>query len=267
MTRFDLGMQKHYDEDLGYRALYERALTTPVPRTPGHPFEIEDLFLAPDALGAALRRPLVQILDDQADGFAGAADLDDALLDSVLGALLDGALGAAIMARWGSHFWPLHFSMQRLRSSSEMAALQRPVNSSRWHCDAGPTHHLRIIVYLSDAAAHDSGTWVASRAWTLAAARTGYVFCHRDERVRDLAEILPGHPTEGVAECLRPDAGGGLLFEPGQILHRSQLPSYGHRDALHMGLVPGFAPWREFVREHADFLRTQGREHHFPRLM
>ncbi|HNP28147.1 MAG TPA: hypothetical protein PKK23_03830 [Nitrospirales bacterium] len=112
-----------------------------------------------------------------------------------------------------------------------------------WHCDKGPSAHLKILLYLNDVQEHQGNTIFLNRATTTRFAQSGYVFGSVKKRMDDLSELAR---QEGIS--LQPQswdlkAGEGIAFEPSQVLHKGILPSTGYRYVLAFCLLPSPLPW------------------------
>ena len=260
--RRDLAISAEYDEDKGYAGHFRAALQVDVPpdRPRTHPFYVEDLYRL-KLLSSETAFKLSLFMDGKG-WVVDPARMGREMVRQVLGDVLNDDLLAAIHARWGTHFWPIHMSLQRLRCSEDNRRLGMPQNSTRWHCDGGPFHHLRLIVYLDPVDSHDSSTGILNRATTDALKRVGYIFCPLEKRTQNIRPTIERIGLTYAPTILRLGAGEGVLFEPAQIAHRSFPPSYGYRTALHLGLVPALTPWQTFVTHHFEAMRAAG----FPNL-
>ncbi|GJL63106.1 MAG: hypothetical protein NPIRA04_17600 [Nitrospirales bacterium] len=121
-----------------------------------------------------------------------------------------------------------------------------------WHCDKGPSRHLKILLYLNDTAVHGGNTEFFDREFTRKFSESGYLFGPVDARQSDLSDLakkldLPYQPKKWSMH-----AGDAIIFEPSQILHRGILPNHGSRYVLTLCLLPSPIPW------HTAFDLTKG---------
>ena len=118
-------------------------------------------------------------------------------------------------------------------------------NSFRWHCDRGPTAHLKLLLYLNDHEEHGGGTEFLDVDTTDRLRVSGYIYAPVKTRVSDLAPIAKRHrvPYAPWSPAMR--AGEGILFQPSRVLHRGLLPTHGCRDVITVCLLPSPIPWRE----------------------
>ena len=162
--------------------------------------------------------------------------------EQVFGGPVDRAIGAWFGSEYLIYWWTLG------RAHSGQAA-QR---SFLWHCDKGPTSHLKLLLYLNPTAEHGGATEFIAKPATRAIGRTGYVFGPVNERRSD---IRPLAETAGIAfETISCDmaAGEAVVFEPARVLHRGILPRTGPRWVLTFCLLPSPLPWKTV------FTRTGG---------
>lgn len=116
--------------------------------------------------------------------------------------------------------------------------------SFKWHCDGGPTTHLKILLYLNASEGCGGNTQFLDRDTTDAFKRIGYVFCDTTERLDDLSGIAAEHGIPYRPQEFALQAGDALLFEPANILHRGIWPTKGPRYLLQICVVPSPVPWR-----------------------
>jgi hypothetical protein len=123
-------------------------------------------------------------------------------------------------------------------------AVEQESVSFRWHCDKGPSAHLKLIVYLNPTAAHGGNTEFMDLADTRAVAERGYLFGWSKIRTGDVAHLaeLAGR---SLATCLRErEAGEAVLFQPGRVLHRGVSPTRGERLTATLCLLPSPVNWQ-----------------------
>ncbi|MGB0911615.1 MAG: hypothetical protein ACPGYT_14745 [Nitrospirales bacterium] len=121
-----------------------------------------------------------------------------------------------------------------------------------WHCDKGPSCHIKLLVYLNGTDEHGGNTDFLDRSTTAAFAKTGYLFGPVDARQSDLAQLAKQHHIDFNPLEWEMKPGDGILFEPSQILHSGILPTKGPRYVLTFCLLPSPIPW------HKAFSRTNG---------
>ncbi len=118
--------------------------------------------------------------------------------------------------------------------------------SLRWHCDAGPSCHLKLLVYLNQTA---GATELVDRTTTDLFKRLGYGFGPFAERVEDIASLGREHGIECAPDRLSPSPGSGVLFAPSEVLHRGVYPRDETRYVMQIGLIPWNSPWQQNLAE------------------
>ena len=145
-------------------------------------------------------------------------------------------------------FFGCHYLVHWFTVSTTPPAPQPPSISFRWHCDKGPREHLKLMVYLNDAAEHGGGTAFLDVADSAAVTASGYLFGRAKKRTSDLA-VLAARTGRALAPIeLRPACGDAVLFQPSTIVHRGIAPSRGPRYTLTVCLLPSPLPWAEALR-------------------
>ncbi len=117
--------------------------------------------------------------------------------------------------------------------------------SFRWHCDRGPTAHLKLIVYLNATETHGGNTEFISKADTKDIAANGYLYGWtkaRSNSIQYLSEIA-GRKISSHLKAMR--AGEGVLFQPSTVLHRGVSPALGPRYTITLCLLPSPFHWKQ----------------------
>src|SRR5690606_40431530 len=114
----------------------------------------------------------------------------------------------------------------------------------KWHCDKGPSSHLKLIVYLNPTREHGGNTEFMDVEDTAAVARRGYLFGWSKTRTDDVAHLsrLAGRPLG--TELRERAAGEAVLFQPSRLLHRGISPTRGDRLAATLCLLRSPADWQ-----------------------
>jgi hypothetical protein len=162
-------------------------------------------------------------------------------------AILEAALSETVDRRILRHFeseYRVHW----------MTVTRTPVGGGTasfvWHCDRGPTRHLKLLVYLNDDAEHAGRTEFIDLETSRALARIGYLYAPTRHRRDDLTELLA---REGIAyepASRAMSAGQGILFQPAVTAHRGVSPTRGARVVVTLCLLPSALPWRETLARH-----------------
>ena len=159
----------------------------------------------------------------------------------IIPTILNGPLGKALEAYFGSYF--------RLMSLSLVRGFPGETQGSfMWHRDFEPPQQTHLMIYLTDSSETTGGTSFLNLEETKIAAESGIHYQPDDIDRPDTIEKM----EEKVGRKLhpyRPDlkAGDGILFGAPRILHQGNLPKEGWRDTLMMLFLPSPVPWDEFL--------------------
>ena len=186
-----------------------------------------------------MQRSAPQLLKKDDRHLEGFRIDDRPWLGGMLGQVLQGPADAMIAGFFRSEYlvhW-VTFSLTR-------QAPEQPIVSFKWHCDKGPSAHLKLIVYLNPTRDHGGNTEFMDLEDTLAVARRGYLFGWSKTRTGDVAHLsrLAGRPL--ATEARERDAGEAVVFQPSRVLHRGVSPARGDRLAATLCLLPSPVHWR-----------------------
>ena len=247
-------IHQEFEIDRGYGDLYRYALESSPYRNLPTPTPLGDTgydvvpCLAPGTVAHALALAL------DGAGRSRIPALDDDELRHLLDLVLSPTLDAVIKGAFKTDYAVIFAGSDTSRPGAEADPAANA--SYRWHCDAGPKMHLKVLVYLDEADSHDGATTVADRLTTDRFKEAGYVFGPVPDRVGDLNGLAQ---TLGlgdvVIERLAPPAGHGILFEPVNVLHRGVAPTFGQRRILTLGFVPFPTGWRQCFQQFAHGIR------------
>lgn len=197
--------------------------------------------------------------DLQRDGFNKVAALDEAecaklrsMIDldldflrnhfyrvNLMGKIFSGEVDRRVSGYFGSEYLPLWCRFYRNDPNGNAGV------SFNWHCDGGPTKHLKILLYLNASDECGGNTQFLDRNTTDAFKRIGYVFCDINHRLNDLSSLADEHniPYAPFESEIR--TGEAIIFEPANILHKGLWPTRAPRYLLQICIVPSPVPWRQ----------------------
>ena len=157
----------------------------------------------------------------------------------LLNLVLAGQVDQRIAEYFGSEYLVHWLAFSVTRKATEQASV-----SFRWHCDKGPSAHLKLIVYLNPTAEHGGNTEFIDLAGSEAVARRGYLFGRSNSRTSDIRRLssIAGQDLAGHARELR--AGQAVLFQPSRVLHRGLSPARGDRLVLTLCILPSPVHWK-----------------------
>lgn len=154
--------------------------------------------------------------------------------------ILTPELDAEIKSYFGSHYsvmWAGYSEVKHEESAGRYF--------SKWHCDGGPSSHLKAITYLNSTSDHDSATLVADLASTQRLKEVGYILNDINKRQGDISDLLEACDIDFKSERIEFEAGDTVLFNPSQIVHRAEAPKEGGvRYSFTLCFVPSPIPWK-----------------------
>lgn len=121
----------------------------------------------------------------------------------------------------------------------------------RWHCDGGPSKHLKIIIYLNGHEEHGSNTAFYDKETTQKLKELGYIFTDLDNRKLDIEPLLEKHGIVPKLTYASPQAGDVLLFNPYQLAHKAIVSNKGQkRFVFNACIVPSPVHWQNVLDNH-----------------
>jgi len=115
---------------------------------------------------------------------------------------------------------------------------------TKWHCDGGPSKHLKIMVYFNATSEHGGNTFFYPKEKTTALKDQGYIFCKIQDRKKDISSLLSYLGFDPLPEQYNLTPGDAILFNPFDVAHRCDVPKEGQkRYTLSLCLVPSPLPW------------------------
>jgi hypothetical protein len=169
-------------------------------------------------------------------------------VEELLALVLAGSLDQRIVEYFNSEYllhW-VNFSVTRQAREQESV-------SFRWHCDKGPSAHLKLIVYLNPTGEHGGNTEFIDLADSEAVARHGYLFGWSKSRSSDIRHLsrIAGRDLTCHASPLQ--AGQAVLFQPSRVLHRGLSPDRGDRLVMTLCILPSPVHWKLALKSGALF--------------
>ena len=140
-----------------------------------------------------------------------------------------------------SEYTPMWFNIQKSSAEDEAS-----VHAFRWHCDGGPSKHIKILMYLNPSEEHQGNTLFTDKLTTEKLKELGYIFCPLGDRKKDLTPITNAHNLPYTIDDYDYGAGDAVMFAPFEIAHRGQVPVEGkYRYVLVMCIGPSAIPWQD----------------------
>jgi len=164
---------------------------------------------------------------------------DMAWIRKLLAQVLAGQVDRRIAEYFESEYLVHWLAFSVTRQSREQASV-----SFRWHCDKGPSAHLKLIVYLNPTAEHGGNTEFIDLRGSEAVARRGYLFGRSKSRTSDIRHLSRIAGEDLVSHATEMHAGQAVLFQPSRVLHRGLGPDRGDRLVLTLCILPCPVHWR-----------------------
>jgi len=164
---------------------------------------------------------------------------DMAWVEDLLALTLAGPLDQRIAAYFNSEYLLHWVTFSVTRQATEQESV-----SFRWHCDKGPSAHLKLIVYLNPTEEHGGNTEFIALEGSEAVARRGYLFGWSKSRSSDIRHLarIAGRDLTSHTKPLR--AGEAVLFQPSKVLHRGLSPDRGDRLVMTLCILPSPVHWK-----------------------
>lgn len=164
---------------------------------------------------------------------------DKEWVQTLLAQVLAGRVDRRIAGYFGSEYLVHWLAFSVTRKATEQASV-----SFRWHCDKGPSAHLKLIVYLNPTAEHGGNTEFIDLAGSEAVARQGYLFGRSSSRTADIRHLSGIAGEDLVSHARELKAGQAVLFQPSRVLHRGLSPQRGDRLVLTLCILPSPVHWK-----------------------
>ncbi len=157
----------------------------------------------------------------------------DALFKEFIPRILTEDIVSKVQSYFQSEFAVLWYHFQKVESGIEDNV------SKKWHCDGGPSEHLKLILYFDDSADHGSGTGFYSLKATEVLKKAGYIFTPLIERRESVDSLLRSLGVDESPNAFWPSTGDMLMFNPFKVAHRAIPPKLGcRRFCLTFCLIP-----------------------------
>ena len=238
----DFLIQQRYDREHGYGKTlrFAQGVFTRAPACVDSELNQQAVMPIRKLIPADVCRKLIQHYQDAGASYLrtreGAFNLFDALFNE--------QVDAEIISHFGSEYMPLWYNISEDTYNDASASC-----SFKWHCDGGPSKHLKIMIYLNDSEEHGANTLFSTPAVTDALKKIGYIFCGINQRKADISPLAAAHNIQLSEKSFTLQAGDALMFNPYAVMHRGKAPKPGKvRYVLHLCLVPSPVNWRESIQ-------------------
>ena len=174
------------------------------------------------------------VMDADIESLACDIDLRMSFLDAVIP-----ELDAEISTYFLSEYMPMFLRFYINKPDDDLPY------AAKWHCDAGPRKHLKLLLYLTDTVETGGNTEFLDYDTTMRLDECGYLFCDLNQRVDDLRPMFGENGFNCIPQSFWLKPSDGILFEPSTIMHRAIWPTKAPRYMAQILFLPSPLPWRE----------------------
>jgi len=165
---------------------------------------------------------------------------DRTLALEILARVFTPEIDREIISYFGSEYAPIEAGFFETRPDEPVEA------TDAWHCGAGPSRFLRVMVCLTGSAKDGPATLFCERPITAPLKEAGYVYCQLENRVVDLNSLTDALGLErAVVVEMDVEPGDTIIFDSPGILHRRLLPKHEPRYVMAATLIPTMISWRQ----------------------
>ncbi|REL34800.1 GSCFA domain-containing protein [Thalassotalea euphylliae] len=230
--------EKVFDENFGYRAICERAKAAFERTSTETPLTTEHLHLLKGQLASEVCQSVIDEFEQDQQGIRHES-VAQVLIEQVFNEDLDEQIRSYFNSEYCIFWW----SIEKVASTDEQSSV-----SARWHCDAGPTKHLKVIVYLNGHDEHKSDTPFLDKQATDKLKEIGYIFNNYNDRNTNITPLCEHFNVNYNPQSLKPSVGDAVIFNPNQVAHRALPPiPEKTRYALHFCVLPSALHWRDVI--------------------
>jgi hypothetical protein len=171
---------------------------------------------------------------------------ESAWLERLLPQLFSDELNDSIRSYFNSEYSVFWYTFHTLDDSMGADDV-----SARWHCDGGPTNHLKLILYLNDSKEHQANTQYLEKDATDALKNAGYIFGDIYDRQENITPLLDYLDVSSRPQQFEMQTGDAVIFNPFKVAHRGKPAARGKkRYSLHLCILPSPFPWQEMYKNY-----------------
>jgi len=236
-------LEKQYDELYKYQELhaYSKGKMPQVDIPADEVFNSEHVRKVTNLLPELECHQLLADMQEKPDNLDESAWIAR-LLPQILKSELDNTIRSYFNSEY-SVFWYTFHTLTDAMGPEEV--------SSRWHCDGGPTNHLKLILYLNDSKEHQANTQYLEKEATDALKNSGYIFGDIKDRQEDIAPLLEYLDVNSCPQQFEMKAGDAVIFNPFKVAHRGKPAITGKkRYSLHLCIIPSPFTWQEMYKSY-----------------
>ena len=239
-----------YDEERGYQAYHkycQKLLKRTVENSANNTLaqygiehiSVLDQIEALDTLTTIIQKYSTSVKKEHIDYSEMLTISDRQFVESLFEKIFTPTLDQKLVEYFKSEYFIYWYTVLRATPSPQAR------RSFLWHCDKGPSSHIKLLLYLNGTEEHGGNTKFLDRQTTAKFIKTGYIFGPVDARQSDLSTLAKSANINYSPKKWDMKPGDGILFEPSQILHCGVLPTNGPRYVIAFCLLPSPIPRQE----------------------
>lgn len=227
-------IRREYDEQLNYAAYRERCRAHMTRDVPGRFPGMVGVATLPPARAAAVCN-MIDAEDYRLADLDWRAELMEEIITPDVDYIMRGYFRSEYMPLWGRFF-------KNVPGKEPPGPLK--ASSFYWHCDAGPSCHLKMLIYLNPSEEHGGGTAFLSEEQTNYLKRVEYIFSPIAERLKDVRHLFTDPKIKYEETRYKTVPGDAVIFAPFSVCHKGLWPTAAPRYLFQVCFVPSEVPWQ-----------------------
>jgi hypothetical protein len=234
---------KYYDDTLNFEDVSEKSVKLFERQVIDTPFIDNHIHILKQHFPQPLCTALIQEFENNPDGIKHSS-----VLSSFVSEVFNDVMDEQIRSYFNSEYSIFWWAIYKVDKGEELID---KCYSSKWHCDAGPTKHLKTLTYLNGYDEHGSDTLYLNKSTTDMLKKVGYIFNNIKNRTVELGPLcdhfnIDYHPIKQT-----PAAGDTVIFNPTLLAHRAASPKNNiPRYVLTFCLLPSPIDWKVIYKEY-----------------
>lgn len=177
-----------------------------------------------------------------ADGSGARTSLEKAI--DLIEKIVTPEIDNAIKSYFGSDYAVLWYNWSVVE-----AADSPKFTANKWHCDAGPTTHLKTITYFDSTSDHGSTTRLGDVKSTQRLKEVGYLLNDIRYRQVDISDLTDFYDINFQVEEPNLNAGDTIMFNPTKRIHQIKRPKEGcNRHCFTLCYIPSPLHWKKLIQ-------------------
>ena len=234
-------LNKFYDQSFGYGALNERAKNAYQRSNIDTPLTSDHMHVLKEHLAPEICQSIISEFEQDPQGVQ-----HDSVAQVLVEQVFNDSIDEQIRSYFNSEYCVFWWSIYKLDADVDDAFY-----AAKWHCDGGPTNHLKVITYLNGYDEHESDTPFLDKETTDELKEIGYIFTELDKRSNNIEPLCRHYNVNYQPKSLKPNVGDTIVFNANQVAHRALPPVKGKtRYVLNFCVLPSELHWREVMQNY-----------------